>query len=62
MNAPHKLAPRHRVDDTLTVGSTRWIIREINDQDVVLEATNASPGIIWRTTLDVLPEPTKEQS
>ena len=56
------IARRHEEGDTLTVGSTRWIIREIRDQDVVLEASNASPGIVWRTTLDRLPDPIKEQA
>lgn len=54
------LRARHHVGDTLTVGSTRWIIRSIDDQDVVLEASSASPGIVWRTTLDRLPDPIKE--
>lgn len=57
-----KVALRHEEGDTLTVGSTRWIIRSIDGQDVVLEASNASPGIVWRTTLDRLPDPIKEQA
>lgn len=54
------ITPRHHAGGTVTVGSTRWIIRAIFDQDVVLEASNASPGIIWRTTLDRLPDPIQE--
>ncbi|QTV79462.1 ParB/RepB/Spo0J family partition protein [Microbacterium sp. NIBRBAC000506063] len=51
----------HHEGDTVIVGAVRWIIRTITDQDVTLEASNASPGIIWRTTLNNLPDPVKEQ-
>ncbi|WP_309129461.1 hypothetical protein [Microbacterium sp.] len=54
------IALRHEVGDVLTVGSTRWLIRSIHDDKVVLEASSAPAGIVWTTTLDNLPEPMKE--
>lgn len=64
---PYRRAPRlhvdktaHRVGDAVHVGSTRWLIRSIAGHDVTLEASNTAAGIIWRTTLDKLPDPIKE--
>lgn len=53
---------RHRVGDVITRGKTRWLIREINGQKVRLDAANSENAIIWRTTLDKLPAPTKEKN
>lgn len=53
---------RHRVGDVITRGKTRWLIREINGQNVRLDAANSENAIIWRTTLDKLPTPTKEKN
>ena len=65
---PYRHAPRLRVDknkhqvgDALHVGATRWLIRQIAGDEVVLEASSAPAGIIWRTTLSNLPAPIKEQ-
>lgn len=66
--SPYRRAPRlhvditrHEVDDVVTVAGRRWIIRQIrSDGSVYLEASNASPAIGWRTTLDLLPDPIKE--
>lgn len=66
--SPYRRAPRlhvditrHEVDDVITTGGRRWIIREIHDDGrVYLEASNASPAIGWHTTLDNLPDPIKE--
>jgi hypothetical protein len=44
-----------RVNDIVQVGATRWIVRIVDGQSVELEASNVSPGIWWRTTLDRLP-------
>lgn len=44
--------------DTVTVGSTRWIIRALNRQTrkVALASSNTTnSGIWWNTTLDNLP-------
>lgn len=64
--SPYKRKPRlrvaidrHEVSDIVNVGQTRWAIREIDGQNVVLEAMNVSAGIIWRTTLNLLPDPVK---
>lgn len=61
---PYRRAPRrhitearHHRGDILTVGAVRWLIQEIHGDDVVLEAANTTPGIVWRTTLQNLPEP-----
>lgn len=66
---PYRRAPRrhiattqHQVGGTITVGAVRWLIKHIASQDVELEATNTLAGIIWRTTLSNLPDPTKELS
>lgn len=56
---PYRRAPRRHIE---TTGATRWLIQQITGQDVVLEATNTLAGIIWRTTLSNLPDPTKELS
>lgn len=53
-------APRREVGDALTIGSARWLIRSIDGDQVVLEASSAPAGIVWTTTLDKLPEPIKE--
>lgn len=45
-----------QVNDIVHVGTTRWIIRILDGQNVELEASNTSPGIWWRTTLDHLPD------
>lgn len=59
---PRTVAPtrRHHVGDLLTLGSTRWLIRSIAGDQVVLEAANTAAGIIWTTTLDNLPDPRQE--
>ena len=61
---PYRRAPRrhitearHRVGDIVPVGAVRWLIQELHGDDVVLEAANATPGIVWRTTLKNLPDP-----
>lgn len=50
----------YAVGDVVQVGGTRWIIRTIDGDRVVLEASNAPAGIVWTTTLDKLPTRTKE--
>lgn len=64
--SPYKRKPRlrvaidrHEVGDVVNVGQTRWAIRDIEGKNVRLEAMNVSAGIIWRTTLDLLPDPVK---
>lgn len=64
---PYRHTPRlhvdtttHQVGDAVHVGSTRWLIRSIQGDQVVLEASSAVAGIIWKTTLTNLPTPTKE--
>lgn len=66
---PYRRAPRrhieetkHRVGDILIVGTVRWLIQTIAGDQVVLEAANTNPGIVWRTTLTNLPDPTKDHS
>ncbi|WP_449408031.1 hypothetical protein [Microbacterium maritypicum] len=65
---PYKRRPRllvdvtrHELGDVVTVGNTRWKIQELNGDRAVLEAMNIPGGIIWRTTLDRLPEPKKDR-
>lgn len=65
--SPYQRAPRlkvnttgHKIGDVITVGSTRWVIRTLLDQNATLEALNANSGIIWHTTLNNLPDPIKE--
>ena len=50
----------HRIGDIITLGRRWWIIRSIDGQNVHLEAANSETYIGWDTTLDMLPEPTKE--
>lgn len=59
---PTKEAPVRYVGDAVTLGAVRWTIRTIDGDQVVLEASNVQPGITWRTTLDRLPDPVKEQN
>lgn len=60
---PYRRAPRRHITETrhrvggVPVGAVRWLIQELNGDDVVLEAANATPGIVWRTTLKNLPDP-----
>ncbi|MEJ1087036.1 hypothetical protein WDU99_01750 [Microbacterium sp. Mu-80] len=50
----------YQVDDLVQVGGTRWIIRHLDGDQVVLEASSAPAGIVWTTTLDNLPTRMKE--
>lgn len=50
----------YAIEDVVQVGGTRWIIRQLDGEHVVLEASNAPAGIIWTTTLDKLPTRMKE--
>ncbi|MGN6693886.1 MAG: hypothetical protein ACTHN0_06880 [Aquihabitans sp.] len=48
--------PAWWIGDVVQVGGTRWIIRSIRGDDVVLRASNTSNHKVrWTTTLDRLP-------
>lgn len=57
---PLQVELSYMAGDAVTVGSTRWLIRSIQGDDVVLEASNTPAGIVWTTTLDKLPTRMKE--
>lgn len=63
VRSPYKRAPKlqvtehsWKVNDTVTVGSTRWIVRVVKGEHIELEAANVTPGIWWTTTTAHLPE------
>lgn len=56
---PVLTVPAYQAGDAVYVGSTRWLIRSITGDQVVLEASSAPAGIVWTTTLDNLPSRTK---
>lgn len=51
--------PTWQIDDSLTVGQTRWVIRRLDPSTglVVLEAMNTTNHAEWwNTTIDKLPQ------
>ncbi|OIU88629.1 hypothetical protein [Microbacterium sp. AR7-10] len=53
---PRRPTTTWQVDDMLTVGNVRWVIRELTGERVRLEALNTPAGIWWDTTLSNLPD------